>query len=171
MLCVLLTACTPMPRLSEPKVTEESLAPGDKISVQVYEHPEFSGDFIVASDGTISVPTAGAVSLSGKTLRGAEVAVEQKLMRELNRPQVSINMLEYRPIYVIGQVNQPGQYPFMSGMKVLNAIALARGYNYRADSKRITVVRGDDPSATPMKATEADILQPGDTVKVLESWF
>jgi protein involved in polysaccharide export with SLBB domain len=171
MLCVLLAACTPMPRLSGPKMTEESLAPGDKISVQVYEHPEFSGDFIVASDGTISVPTAGAVSLGGKTLRGAEVAVEQKLMRELNRPQVSINMLEYRPIYVIGQVNQPGQYPFTSGMKVLNAIALARGYNYRADSKRITVVRGDDPSATPMKATEADTLQPGDTVKVLESWF
>jgi protein involved in polysaccharide export with SLBB domain len=80
-------------------------------------------------------------------------------------------MLEYRPIYVLGQVTQPGQYPYMSGMKVMNAIALAHGYTYRADQSRIKVIRGDDATASPKTATEADILQPGDTVKVLESWY
>jgi protein involved in polysaccharide export with SLBB domain len=56
-------------------------------------------------------------------------------------------------------------------MKVLNAIALAHGYTYRADQSRITVTRGDDASATPMRAKEADVLEPGDTVNVLESWY
>jgi len=170
-ICLLLAACAPMPSLTQSTAGETLLASGDKVRVQVYEHPEFSGDFVIAADGSISVPTAGAVSLAGKSLRQAEAEVGQKLKQELNRPQVSINMLEYRPIYVLGQVTQPGQYPFMSGMKVLNAIALARGYTYRADPSRITVIRGDDANARPLKATEADTLQPGDTVKVLESWF
>ncbi|HVJ31752.1 MAG TPA: polysaccharide biosynthesis/export family protein [Terriglobia bacterium] len=169
--CLLLFACSSMPPLNNATEAESRLASGDKIRVQVYEHPEFSGDFVLAADGSISVPTAGAVSLAGKSLRQAETEVAQKLKQELNKPQVSINMLEYRPIYVLGQVTQPGQYPFMSGMKVLNAIALARGYTYRADPSRITVIRGDDANARPMKATEADSLQPGDTIKVLESWF
>ena len=170
-LCLFLAACASMPPLGNTTEAENRLASGDKIRVQVYEHPEFSGDFVIAADGSISVPTAGAVALAGKDLRQAETEVALKLKQELNKPQVSINMLEYRPIYVLGQVTQPGQYPFMSGMKVLNAIALARGYTYRADPSRITVIRGDDANARPMKATEADSLQPGDTIKVLESWF
>jgi len=170
-LCFLLVACAQPAPLAPATMANAGLAPGDKIRVQVYEHPEFSGDYVIAADGSISVPKAGAVMLSGQSLRQAEVEVGQKLKQELNNPQVSINMIEYRPIYVLGQVTQPGQYPFMSGMKVLNAIALAHGYTYRADQSRITVIRGDDASATPMRATDADILQPGDTVNVLESWY
>jgi len=169
--CLLQAACSQPAPLSEPTATTFALSPGDKIRVQVYEHPEFSGDYIVDSGGVISVPKAGAVTVSGKTLREAEGAVGKQLSQELNNPQVSINMLEYRPIYVFGQVSQPGQYPYVSGMKVMNAIALAHGYTYRADQSRITVIRGSDASATPMRATETDNLQPGDTVKVMESWY
>jgi protein involved in polysaccharide export with SLBB domain len=169
--CTFQLACTQTAPLSQPAATAFALSPGDKIRVQVYEHPEFSGDFIVDASGVISVPKAGAVPVAGKTLRQSEIAVGQQLNKELNNPQVSINMLEYRPIYVLGQVTQPGQYPYMSGMKVMNAIALAHGYTYRADQSRIKVIRGDDATASPKTATEADILQPGDTVKVLESWY
>jgi len=169
--CMLQVACSQPAPLTQSAATTFILSPGDKIRLQVYEHPEFSGDFIVDAGGVISVPKAGAVDIAGKTLRQAETEVGKQLSKELNNPQVSINMLEYRPIYVLGQVTQPGQYPYMSGMKVMNAIALARGYTYRADQSRITVTRGDDATATPMKATETDNLEPGDTVKVMESWY
>jgi polysaccharide export outer membrane protein len=169
--CFLLAGCSQPAPLTPPPASAFALSPGDKIRLQVYEHPEFSGDFIVDAGGVISVPKAGAVAVAGKTLRQAETEVDQQLAKELNNPQVSINILVYRPIYVSGQVTQPGQYPYMSGMKVLNAIALARGYTYRADQSRITVIRGDDPTSTPMKATEGDTLLPGDTVKVQESWY
>src|ERR1700743_1966168 len=105
--CFLLAGCSQPAPLTPPPASAFALSPGDKIRLQGYEHPEFSGDFIVDAGGVISVPKAGEVAVAGKPLRQPETEVAQQLARELNNPQVSITILEYRPIYVSGQVTQP----------------------------------------------------------------
>lgn len=104
------------------------LAPGDRLTVLVYDQPQLSGQFMIDGGGGVLLPLAGAVSLSGLTLAEAQKLIQDRFADGiLVQPAVSVRITEYRPIFVTGSVRKPGTYSFMIGQSVKAAIAAAGG--------------------------------------------
>lgn len=166
-----LAGCTSAPPIQTAAVHDYHLGAGDKVQIEVYNDREMSGQFEIDAGGQVSIPLIGGVQLGGLTLRQAEQAIVDKLKSEkiVNDPNVSVNISQYRPIYVTGEVQRSGQFPFASGMTALTGVALANGYTPRADPDRIEITRA--PDTKPRAATESTPLEPGDVVKVLQRWF
>jgi len=148
------------------------LGPGDQIRVTVFRHEDLSGEFELDGEGQLALPLVDEIEANGKTARQLEQAVETELQEQgyLVNPQVSIEVLNYRPFYIIGEVNNPGSYPYVNGMTVINAVALAGGYTYRADQDDITLTRGGAQGETREVGPEAQVL-PGDIIEVPERFF
>lgn len=166
-----LSGCTSAPPIQSAAPHEYLLGAGDKVQLEVYNDKDMSGQFEVDAGGQISIPLIGGVHVAGLTLRQAERSITDKLKsgQFVNDPNVSLNISQYRPIYVTGEVQKAGQFPFASGMTVLTGVALANGYTPRADPNRVEIIRAPDPN--PQAATEATPLEPGDVVKILQRWF
>ena len=104
------------------------LAPGDRLTIVVYDQPQLSGQFIVDGGGGILLPLAGAVSLSGLTLAEAQKRIQDQFADGvLVQPAVSVRITDYRPIFVTGNVRKPGSYRFIIGQSVKAAVAAAGG--------------------------------------------
>jgi polysaccharide export outer membrane protein len=148
------------------------LGAGDKIQVTVFGHKDLSGEFEVDGSGVIRLPLVGAVRVGKKSIRELEKSIIRKLKPDyLKNPRVSVQVLNYRPFYIIGEVKKPGSYPYVNGMKVINAIALAGGFTYRARENRILVVRANDPSRRKSAADQNTTILPGDIIEVPERFF
>jgi protein involved in polysaccharide export with SLBB domain len=150
------------------------LGTGDRIAVTVFGQGDMSGEFDVDDTGSIALPLAGAVPVKNKTPREVEKALETQLGGRggvLNNPKVNVAVVKYRPVYILGEVQRPGAYPYQSGMTILNAVALAGGYTYRASNKKISVIREETGDRKPLAASEMNYLEPGDVVTVPERWF
>lgn len=147
------------------------LGSGDKLRVIVFGEPDLSGEFDVSGSGKVALPLIGQVEAEGLTLSQFEAAMIAKLMEGyLNNPRVSVEVMNYRPFYIYGEVGNPGQYPYTNGMTVLNAIAVAGGYTYRANTSQIYITRGDGAEQT-YPASQAVKVLPGDVVRVPERFF
>ncbi|NJO38496.1 MAG: polysaccharide export protein, partial [Rhizobiales bacterium] len=120
------------------------LGPGDQVRVTVFRHEDLSGEFQLDGEGFFALPLVGEIQGGGRTVRDLESSIEDSFRDGgyLVNPQVSLEVLNYRPFYILGEVNQPGSYPYVNGMTVINAVALAGGYTYRASQGSITVQRG-----------------------------
>lgn len=157
--------------LVPPTPTDESayrLGPGDKLTIKVLGSEDVSGDYIVGDNGTISAPLIGEVKAEGLTRSGLEREIEKKLAQGyIRNPRVSVSIQTYRPFYIFGEVAKPGEYPYASGMRVLNAIATAGGYTYRANQNFVVLSRrGKD-----WKAVGTTPIQPDDVIRVPERYF
>ncbi len=175
-LMTLLTACAvPHPVPTAKQAQDDSsvnywLDTGDKLRVIVFGEEDLSGEFEVDGTGAVSLPLIGQVHARGQTLRRFERAVEAKLRDGyLTDPRVSAEVLKYRPFDIIGEVKAAGEYPFASGMHVLNAVALAGGYTYRANKSRVSITR--DGTEREFPASAATPVLPGDVVQVPERFF
>ncbi len=105
------------------------LGTGDKVRITVFDEPELSGDFEIDASGSLSLQLIGKVKATGLNTRDLRHRIVERLRNGyLLRPQVTVDVLAYRPFYIIGDVKKPGSYPYVSGMTVVNAIALAGGY-------------------------------------------
>jgi len=148
------------------------LGSGDRLRVTVFGEAELSGEFEVDGGGAVSLPLIGDVDIGGRTVREAERRIEDHFRDGyLKQPRVSIDVLNYRPFYILGEVNNPGSYPFVNGMSVLNAVALAGGFTYRARENRIEIIRASDSSREPREATPSTVVLPGDIIRVPERFF
>jgi polysaccharide export outer membrane protein len=106
-----------------------SFGPGDKLRITVLNNPELSGEFTVQQSGGISLPSVGHIQVVGRGFDELEDEVVKRLRESgLLDPQISVDVAEYRPIYVVGDVKSPGRYPFEMGMTVLQALAVAGGF-------------------------------------------
>lgn len=145
---------------------------GDRIRVTVFGHKDLTGEFLIDGSGAIAMPLIGDVQVGGFAVRAIEAAVIAKLKPDyLINPQVSVEVLNYRPFYILGEVKQPGSYPFVNGMTVLTAVAMGGGYTYRARENRTYITRATDPAGKKQPATKATIVLPGDVVEVPERFF
>ena len=146
------------------------LGSGDRVRVVVFGEDDLSGEFELDAEGTFSLPLVGAVAARGRTPRQLEKAIAE-LLRDgyLLKPQVNVEVLNYRPFYILGEVNEPGGYPYRAGMTILNAAALAGGFTYRADEDDIEVTRGG--RGRPKVMTPDTIVRPGDIIRVHERYF
>ena len=105
------------------------LGTGDKLRITVFGEPDLSGEFKVGASGAVSLPLIGDVSTLDSNLRQLEAKIVAKLKDGyLKKPRVTVEVLQYRPFFILGNVKKPGSFPYVNGMTVLNAIALAGGY-------------------------------------------
>jgi polysaccharide biosynthesis/export protein len=148
------------------------LASGDRVRVIVFGQENLSNSFSVDSSGAIAMPLIGEVSAKGLTTPELALAIEARLRQGYVRePRVSAEVEAFRPFFVMGEVNVAGQYPFINGMTVQNAIAVAGGFTPRAvqDSVDITRIVGGSPStfSEPLGFP----VWPGDTITARERFF
>ncbi|HEY2661138.1 MAG TPA: polysaccharide biosynthesis/export family protein [Caulobacteraceae bacterium] len=148
------------------------LGVADKVRILIYNEPNLSGEFTVNANGTLAFPLIGEVRASGRTSTEINAEIVKRLSDGyLRDPQVSIDVLTFRPFYILGEVNKPGEYPYETGLTVGKAVATANGYTYRADKKRVFLKRiGEDKeTAYPMSADT--LVEPGDTIRIGERFF
>ncbi len=145
---------------------------GDRLKVIVFGEADLSGEFNVDARGFLTLPLVQGVPAAGLTTREVERAIANRLQPDfLKNPRVSVEVANYRPIYVLGEVRSPGSFPYVSGMTVINAVALAGGYTYRARKSGVRIVRAGDTSGKKERAREVTTLNPGDVVEVPERFF
>ncbi len=147
------------------------LGSGDKLRVIVFGEQDLSGEFDVTGSGKVSLPLIGAVQAAGLTLDEFQSEIGDKLKQGyLTNPKVSAEVLNYRPFYIIGEVGKPGEYPYTNGMNVLNAVAVAGGYTYRANQTQVYITR-DGKDESQYAASQSVPVLPGDIVRVPERFF
>lgn len=152
--------------------TDYRLGPGDRIKVTVFGHEDLSGEFQVSGTGEISMPLIDEVNAQDLTVGELEDRIVDALQPDyLIKPRVSVGILNYRPFYIIGEVTTPGSYPYVNGMTVLNAVAVAGGFNYRARKGRISIRRGDGETSQEFEAGMDTQVEPGDVISVPERFF
>ena len=149
------------------------LGPGDRVRVTTFRHLDLSGEFQLDGGGSFAMPLIGEVHGGGMDARQLETAIEQRLKDGgyLVNPQVSIEVLNYRPFYIIGEVNNPGSYQYVNGMRVINAVALAGGFTYRADQGDIVINRGGSHGPQVDDVLLDTEVLPGDIITVTERFF
>ena len=148
------------------------LGSGDQIRVIVYGEDDLGGQFTVDGNGYVSLPLIGQVKASGFAASDLEIQITNKLADGyVNNPKVSVEVTTYRPFYVIGQVNKPGEYAFVNGMTVLNAVALAGGYSPQADDDDVYVRRNGTTKEQEVPADQTTHIYPGDVVRVSQTTF
>jgi polysaccharide export outer membrane protein len=176
LLCLCSAACAPgrgLPDLPPVAPGSYRLGPSDVVRLITFGEDSLSGEFRVSDSGTIALPLAGAIPASGLSpdvlaARVAEALVKANLMRA---PSVSAEVISYRPIFVLGEVSKPGQYPYQPGMTMVTAAAVAGGFTYRAIADYASVVRTRDGIAIEGKAIRQSFVQPGDVITVFERKF
>jgi protein involved in polysaccharide export with SLBB domain len=148
------------------------LGSGDRVRVTVFGHRDLSGDFTVDGSGNVSLPLVGNVKAGGLSLREFEGNIITALKPDyLKNPRVSAEVLNYRPFYIIGEVKKPGSYSYVNGMTVVNAVALAGGYTYRARENQLLIIRATDKTRTKEPANHDTVVLPGDVIEVPERFF
>lgn len=168
------TAPTAVTEAPTPTAVDQGykLGAGDQIRVIVFGEDELSGQFNVDGSGFVNFPMIGQVKAAGLTISDLVRAITDKLSEGyLKDPRVSVEVTNYRPFYIIGEVNKPGEYPYVSGMNVINAVALAGGYTYRADDNEIYVRRKGSSTEVKEPADETTQIEPGDIIRVPERFF
>ncbi len=153
------------------RVEDFRLSPGDKIHLTVFNETEITGDYEIDPEGLISVPLAGVVKAGGLRKLELEKALAEKLGGLLNVPRITISVVSFRPFYILGEVEKPGEYEFRTGLNVISAMSIAGGATYRANKGHVLIQRGGtgDFKEYPMLPTIK--VYPGDLVKVPERFF
>jgi len=160
------------PKSSAEIVEQYRLGAADQIRVLVYNEPNLSGEFVVNADGRLSLPLIGEVDAAGRTTSEIRKDIEAKLADGyLKAPQVSIDVLVFRPFFILGEVNKPGDYPYTPGLTVLKAVATANGFTYRADEHHVFLKHPGDTAETKLPITADLPLGPGDTIRIAERYF
>lgn len=149
---------------------EYVLGIGDKLRITTFGESELSGEFEVSSTGKIAMPLIGEIPAAGETV----VKVQERIRNQLaggylKDPRVSIEVLTYRPFFILGEVMKPGSYDYVNGMTVVNAVALAGGYTYRADKDAMTLKHATDDKEE--RVPEQATVMPGDVINVPERFF
>jgi len=151
------------------------LGAGDKIRVLVFGEEEMSGEFEVGNNGTISLPYIREVKAEGRDVTSLEQNIELRYKQQkiLRAPKVSVEVLEYRPYYIHGEVTEGGEFPYKSGMDIRNAVAIAGGYTYRADED-VAYIRREGASSVykvSLSDNKSTKIYPGDNIQIPERFF
>ena len=130
------------------------------------------GDFEIDGTGLLSLPLIGKIRVGGNTLAEAESMIIEELKPDyLKDPHVSLQVLNYRPFYIIGEVQAPGSYPYVNGMTVLEAVAIAGGFTYRAKESRMKIIRATDSTRQKNTVSPGTVVFPGDVIEIPERFF
>jgi protein involved in polysaccharide export with SLBB domain len=160
------------PAGSDSVVYSYRLGAGDKVKVTIFDEPDLSGTFAVSGEGKVSVPLIGDIQAAGLTAPQLQTALETAYQQGyLKDPKVNVEVLSFRPFYILGEVKMPGEYPYDNGMTVVKAVALAQGFTYRADEKRVFIKHLNQTKEEQIPLTSSQEVAPGDTIRIAERYF
>ena len=148
------------------------LGSGDVIKITVFKQEELSGEYTINGAGQIALPLIGDVNTKDLTVKQVEEAIANKLKPDyLLNPRVNVQVLNYRPFYILGEVKAPKSYPYVDGMTYLNAVAIAGGFTYRAKEDHVMVIRMNDSKKNEIRLNMDEKVMPGDVIHVEERFF
>ncbi len=173
-----MASIAPPPSASSPDAARDNqfdeykLGAGDKVRVNVYGEDTLSGEFLVSGEGKVSMPLVGDVQAAGLTVNAFQEELRQALAHDyLKNPKVSVEVVNYRPFYILGEVTKPGEYPYTNGLTVFNAVATAGGFTYRANQGRVFIRGKSDTREHSVPLTGTTLVAPGDTIRIGERLF
>jgi protein involved in polysaccharide export with SLBB domain len=156
----------------QPGGFEYVLGPGDKLRLTVFGESDLSGEFVIDGAGFVRLPLVGEVRAAGYTSQQLEGAIGAALSPAyLKSPRIAVEVSTYRPFYIIGAVNRPGQYPYIDHMTALNAVALAGGFLPSAVESVVFIRREGSNEEIEVPADRTTDIHPGDVVKVHTTFF
>ncbi|MCW5703053.1 MAG: polysaccharide biosynthesis/export family protein [Xanthobacteraceae bacterium] len=162
-------APTPLPA---PYDAPYHLDAGDKLRVVVYGQEGLTNTYSISAGGTITMPLIGAVPARGRTPQGLAADIAARLRNGFIRePSVAVEIEAYRPFFILGEVQAPGQYPYVPNMTAESAVAIAGGFSPRARKDLVTITHTDAAGTSRTVAPPGTPIGPGDTVLVGERWF
>jgi polysaccharide biosynthesis/export protein len=173
----MLSACSSaggdLPPVPAPTPGEYILGPDDQVRIITFGEEQLTGEFGVDASGDISLPLVGSVHAAGLTPRQLTSAITGALVKSklYQNPSVSVEVVAYRPVFILGEVTKPGQYPYQPGMSVVTAVAVAGGFTYRAKTTRFSIVRSTPTGTVEGSAVRETLVQPGDVITVDERIF
>lgn len=176
-LCLALAACSgerpviaALEAASQPGYT---LAPGDKLHIIVVNETTITGDYQISARGGVDLPLIGPVQARGLEAEGLAAAIRARLADGyVKDPRVSVEVRTYRPYYILGEVNRPGEYPYAVDITVQQAVAGAGGYTYRANTGTVFIRRSDQPQEYKVSLKGASVyVRAGDTLRIGERYF
>ncbi|OFW87085.1 MAG: hypothetical protein A3J37_03470 [Alphaproteobacteria bacterium RIFCSPHIGHO2_12_FULL_45_9] len=147
--------------------------PGTTIGLSVYGEDTMTGEFVVDHNGDLTLPMLGEIPAQGLTklqLRNL-IKSELKATNYISNPVVSLNILAPRPVYILGEVKNPGEYPYKPNMDIFEAISMAGGYTPRASRDDVLIGRRVANDKTKYNGEEDTLVLPGDSITVRERIF
>jgi protein involved in polysaccharide export with SLBB domain len=148
------------------------LGSGDHVRVTVFGEQDLSGDYQVDGAGKLAFPLIGQVDAGGLTASDLQARLSSALSPAyVKNPSVSVEVMSYRPFYIVGEVRTPGSYPFVAGMAIINGVALAGGFTYRAKENDFYLTRTVGSEKVRLDADPQTPVQPGDVITVRERFF
>lgn len=162
------TGAIAVPRGAEAYV----LSTGDKLRIIVFGQDSLSNIYQVDASGRITMPLVGPVVVGGLTTMAATSAIEAKLKGGyIREPKVTVEVDTYRPFFILGEVTTSGQFPYVNGMTVQTAVAIAGGYTPRAQRNYAEVTRRTTRGMQVAEVPMSYAVRPGDTIVIKERWF
>ena len=149
------------------------LGANDRVRIIVFGQPTLTGEYTLDGNGVLAYPLIGNIEANNQTTSQLQQAIASRLDPDyLSNPSVSAEVITRRPFYVIGEVQKPGNYPYVTDMTALNAVAMAGGYTYRAKQNQLYIKRLDkDGRMVRIEAKPETRVRPGDTVEIKERYF
>lgn len=148
------------------------LGPNDRIRLKVYGEPDITGEYEINSGGQVSIPLAGHIKAAGATTPQLERLIASALAKGIVRdPRVNVEIAQYRPYYILGEVKKSGEYPYRLGLTVMDAVASAGGFTYRANENKV-FLRRSGAGAEETYPLDAPVpVYPGDNIRIPERYF
>ena len=142
---------------------------GDRVRVTVFEQTDLTNTYVVDKAGYVAFPLIGSVPARGRTVKEIEKGIAQGLAKGyIRNPDVSVEIDRYRPFFIMGEVGSAGQYTYVPGMTVQNAIAIAGGYSARAYQSDVDITRQINGKVLTGRVPITDPILPGDTIFLRE---
>ncbi len=152
--------------------TPYRLDSGDRLNIVVFGQTNLTRNYSIDGGGNLAMPLIGAVQARGMTVRELENKIGNELRQGFLRdPNVTVEITTYRPFYILGEVRNPGQYPYVDGMTIRTAVAIAGGYTERANKRNAEISRQYSGRIVAGKVAPEYPLRPGDTVNIDERFF
>lgn len=176
LLLAMLSGCastvSKLPVLAADPGTPYQLGAGDTLQITVFGEADLSGPYRVSDSGMVTMPLVGPITAKGLTLEQLQKVLVTKLNASAVRsPNVTLQISEYRPFFILGEVKNPGSYPYVPDMTVLTAVAIAGGYTFRAAEDEVSVTRRTAAGQREARAMRSARVLPGDVVYVFERHF
>jgi polysaccharide export outer membrane protein len=149
-----------------------TLDSGDRLRIVVFGQDGISNSYTVDAGGNVNLPLIGVVPARGYATQQLSQAISERLKQGYVRePHVSVEVETYRPFFILGEVTNPGQYPYVANMTAETAVAIAGGFAPRANKSKVQLTRNAPGQQMHGDVPLAFALRPGDTVVVKERWF
>ena len=166
---LLAAACATTATDQLPSITSVQylVGPGDDLKIEIFGEDRLSGQYQVGDQGTFTMPLVGEVQARGRTVQKLREELTELLGSEYVRnPDVTLEIANFRSVYILGEVQRPGEYPYKEKMSVHALVAMAGGFSYRANEGIVYVRHEDEADERVYVLQSGSAVMPGDVIRI-----